>query len=180
MFSIPAASGQPQTGRAAPRSADRLSRSRNSFYCQKLAPVKGPHCPSRDRVSQHPLCPHTWGAVPGSVLAAGAKPPMLVPGAAPGAEAEACPVSISPCMGEEGDVSHPEPGGSAAVSLLGAPGPCGPWLGTGALPSGHHLVQPQALQLLHQVPAEDAAPARGSVLSPGHGGLTVLGLLAVQ
>lgn len=30
-------------GRAAPRSTVRLSRSRNSFYCQKLGPVKGPY-----------------------------------------------------------------------------------------------------------------------------------------
>lgn len=38
--------------------------------------MKGPYCPSIDRVSQHPLYPPYMG----SVLAARAKPPMLVPG----------------------------------------------------------------------------------------------------
>lgn len=164
-------------GHAAPRSADRLSRSRNSFYCQKLAPVKGPYSPRRDRVSQHSLYPPYMGSSArffpcsqGKVPHAGARS-AEGPGAAAGAEAEACPVSVSPWMGEEEEVSHLETGGSAAVSLLGAPGPSGSWLGTGLLPSGHHLVQPQALQLLHQVPAEDVAPGWGPTLTEHRGGL---------
>lgn len=175
-------------GQAAPRSTARLSRSRNSFYCQKLAPVKGPYSPAGTGSASTPCTPHPWGAVPGSVLAARAKPPMLLPGALTDlGQHQELKLVLSPfshgwvrkrmCLTLSLGVS------SSAASLLAALGPSEPWPGVGCLPSGHHLVQPQALQLLHQVPAEDAAPGCGSILTPGHRGgmgLRILRVLGVE
>lgn len=48
-------------GQAAPHSADRLSRSRNSFYCQKLAPVKGPSSPAGTGSTSTPCTPPIHG-----------------------------------------------------------------------------------------------------------------------
>lgn len=94
-------------GQAAPHSADRLSRSRNSFYCQKLAPVKSPSSPAGTGSASTPCTPPYMGSnarfcpcSQGKAPHAGARSADR-PGAAPGAEAEACPVSIPPWMGED-------------------------------------------------------------------------------
>lgn len=71
-----------------------------------------------------PVPPIHGEPVPGSVLA-GARS-ADGPGAAAGAEAEACPVSISPCMGEEEDVSHPEPGALQQCHFWVPQAPLGP------------------------------------------------------
>lgn len=62
--------------------------------------------------------------------------------------------------------SHPTRAGCAVPSRRRIPAP--PVLPScvGQLPPGHHLIQPQAAQLLHQVQAEDAAGGGGLLLPP--------------
>lgn len=86
---------------------------------------------------------------------------------------------------EEEDTSHPKLAGAAVPSRRRIPATLVLSSCVGQLPSGHHLIQPQAAQLLHQVQAEDAAPGQGSLLppSPGEGlrgalGSSSLGVLS--
>lgn len=175
-------------GPSCPSLHSQAQQKQEQFLLPETGSCEGSILPSRDGVSQHLLYPHPWGAVPGSVLAARAKPPMLLPGALTDlGQHQELKLVLSPfphgwvrkrmCLTLSLGVS------SSAASLLAALGPSEPWPGVGCLPSGHHLVQPQPLQLLHQVPAEDAAPGCGSILTPGHRGgmgLRILRVLGVE